>query len=397
MTYGYLIDPASQDAEDLRNLVAPAPYLGQVATRSMIPGAFLSTSKQMMSRTVHIARDDITSLTFLFPNWHCASGLGEQGSGAALNLWASLEYPLGSTPQRIYFSGASSVSIANLATATSDAVSISIPRNSPFAVKSYYTNSAGIIYSLGRNQVSGDPFLEGYIAAASGVTDNTLTTTNPSASVVAYGPCAIIGTTTRASVFFAGDSRVVGAGESAASQDPIGSKGLFERAIGKEFAFINAAASGDRVETALAGYARRLALAQYCSHVVSNYGINDIIVGRTAAQVLADLSSFGALFGTKPISQATLDPATDSTDTWATTANQSKKGYEQVRLDVNRGIRRVPAPYQRMFDVADVMETSRDSGIWNPLYTGDGLHASSLGGLKLEQSRAIDLRSFLRS
>lgn len=395
MTYGYLIDRNSQDAGDLRALTAPPPYLGQVATRCFIPENTNLTSKQNNSRTVHIARDNITSLQFLFPNWHCKTGGGEQGLGASATLFASIEYPLGTTPQRIYFGGAQSVVIPDLTTAISDILNIVIPRGAPFAVKTFYANPNGILYAFGRN-ASTDGFLEGTANAASGLTDQTLTTTNPTASVAGYGPCAIIGMTSRSSIFLSGDSRVLGVSESNVSQDPTGAKGEFERSIAKEFAFINASAGGDRIAVAVAGYTLRLALAQYCTHVLINYGINDLNNGRSTAQIMADLVTLAGMFGSKPVRCSTVAPYTTSTDGWTTTANQTVSGIEANRVALNKSIRRVPAPFAGIVEIADAVESGRDSGLWKANFTPDGLHENSAATLAIEQERAIDPRWFLR-
>jgi len=150
----------------------------------------------------------------------------------------------------------------------------------------------------GRNAgISGDVDRGGYTAAASGLTDHTQSTTNPTTANLSYGPCAIIVKTRRLTLFIAGDSKNNGTGESNAAQDPAGSKGETERSVGREFAYINASTAGDRIETAAAGYALRLALSQYCSHVTENYGINDKdqgLVPRSSPICRLGLRSLGA-------------------------------------------------------------------------------------------------------
>lgn len=76
---------------------------------------------------------------------------------------------------------------------------------------------------------------------------------------------------------------------------------------------------------------------------------------------------------------ATLPPRTTSTDAWATTGNQTALASESGRVAMNAWFRSVPAPFSGCFDIADALETARDSGIWKAGYTIDGTHIGANG------------------
>jgi lysophospholipase L1-like esterase len=80
-----------------------------------------------------------------------------------------------------------------------------------------------------------------------------------------------------------------------------------------------------------------------------------------------------------PVFQNTITPSTTSTDSWATTGNQTPESSNAVRVQVNDWIRTVPSPLSGYFEIADLAETARNSGIWKAGYTSDGLHPNATG------------------
>ena len=105
----------------------------------------------------------------------------------------------------------------------------------------------------------------------------------------------------------------------------------------------------------------------------------------------------------KLVSQATFKPYTSSTDGWVTVENQTPGGVNPTRLAWNAWLRdgapliagaaaatgttdpaavRVGSaghPLDAVLEVADALESSRDSGVWTPGYTSDGLHPNPTG------------------
>lgn len=374
----------------------PQEYLGPVASRCSINGTFLSTNKQLMSRTVHTARDNMQDFIVVFSNWHCDSASGETAIGPS-NLTASIEYPLNTTPLRIRFDGAAAVVMPDGGMSYSDPVPLVIPKGEKFAIRTHFSNPNGIIFANGRDAgLSGELTREGYNA---GVTTADITGTLGAVSpdVLAYSPVAILGKTSRPTVFIAGDSRAVGAGDANAASGGSGAKGEVERSLG-DLAWINGSQSGDTVQKCVeAGkYAQRLILSRYCTHVISNLGINDFGT-RTAAQVQADLTTFWKFFTGKPVYHLTIAPYTTSTDSWATTANQTIPGtYGSRRVAVNKWLRSVPPGLNGVFDTTEFVESGRDTSLWLPNFTADGIHGNAAAYLAIERAKVIQPEIFTR-
>jgi hypothetical protein len=140
-----------------------------------------------------------------------------------------------------------------------------------------------------------------------------------------------------------------------------GGLGEVERSVGKAFASINAGFPNEKYADVVAanGYTRRLALSRYCSHVISEYGINDCSAGTAAATTLANMATFAAMFGGKPFIQTTISPRSTSTDAWATTANQTTVSAANTpRVAFNNAIRGGMAVLSGYIEVADQVESA---------------------------------------
>jgi lysophospholipase L1-like esterase len=124
----------------------------------------------------------------------------------------------------------------------------------------------------------------------------------------------------------------------------------------------------------------RLMIINGCTTALVELGTNDVMQNhRTAAQVEADLTTLYARLaslGIRRIYQTTITPRTTSTDSWATTTNQttSNSTDESNRRSINAWIRANTAGIAGYFEVTDIVETARDSGIWKAGTTADGIH-----------------------
>ena len=149
------------------------------------------------------------------------------------------------------------------------------------------------------------------------------------------------------SVIFLGDSIM------ASRDDLVGdaygnhgyARGLWTAGVGgTSMPYANLARSGERASVmANANHTFRSALLQYCSHVICNWGTNDIQQARTFAQVTADLTTSWAAIKRRGVKvyQCLILPRTTSSDSWATAANQtvvSGFGVGGVRDQVNAWI-----------------------------------------------------------
>lgn len=357
----------------------------QVATRCIVPSSMNDSFSQIFSRTIHKAAVDITEMKVEFANWYISTSTGETATGADATIYAAIEYPIGSTPIRLTFGGADSGVIPDGGNLLTDLHSIAIPAGEDFAIKTFFENPECILFTS-VNRTGG---VEGWQGGTGELTDQTTSTTNPSTlSGTSYVPVAIIGPFHDQPVaFLAGDSKVVGATDTGSRT----LKGEFERSLGG-YAFISAGRSSDSLQSVLTnGYSRRLALSQYCTHVFSNYGINGLSGGAGAgAAMAARIEDFAAFFNL-PFFQATVAPYTTSTDNWATVENQTPNASNANRIILNDLIRAGLDGVTGYVEIADVVESGRNSGRWKPGHTSDGIHENATGYQAVQDSGVVKI------
>lgn len=347
-------------------------YTGQVATHCFCPGAKTGSQNQIMSRTYHVATDDMKSVRLVYSNWYGS----ENKLGAALTITASIEYPVGIFTQ-VKFSGAAAGTISDGSNLISDPVVVAIPQGSPFFVRQYCVNpsATGIVYSSYlQNQTLGEAML----MAASGVADQTMGgTIAPNFANTLYGPSAIIGDTRRASVLVVGDSRAAGANEDHATIST--ETGQITPSLFPAIGYMNMAIAGEQAQNFVQKHIYRAPFGMYATHIICEYGINDLILGsRTYAQVLADLQTIRGYFAKQKFYQATILPKSLSTDGWATVGNQTADPLAAPRSALNNTFRGGASWLNGYFETADAVESARDSGLWKaPGYTADGLHGTT--------------------
>jgi hypothetical protein len=367
-------------------------YLGQVATRTGFCNSFFADHKESMSRVRHIARDNITSLQLVIPNWYVVPWEAEYASGATATVTASVEYPAGTFTQ-VKFSGSVSGSIVSGSNITSDAVTIAIPYGAAFWTRIWYSNSAGIVYVSIVGVCTGDGFKSG---PATTVVDKTMGGTVDDSGGTIFMPAALIAYTRRSSLYLLGDSRVVADHDTG---DATTNYGMLARSVGTALPYINGSVSGDSIYNAGITYTKRSAFLQYCSHVICLMGINDIVTGGLAGSVVAGLlPTLFAQLSSKPIWMCTIAPVSTSSDSWATTTNQTTHATNAERVAFNNLIRAGIAGTEGYFELADVVESARDSGKWKAPgpYTDDGIHGLRLADMACQASGIVNPGWFQR-
>jgi hypothetical protein len=365
------------------------PYLGQIASHSYHGGLSAPTNKQIMTRSRHVCLTGLNALQLVFTNWISQ----ESSIGASATITAAIEYPVGTFTQ-VLFSGAAQGAIADQSYVVSDSCAVSIPLGATFYVRNYYTNTAGITYNAnGCNTSLG----ESCTFAASGVVDQTMggTVANTSGRI-GYGPAAIIGQTRNPSFLILGDSRAYGVNDAATGADS--SVGEITRSIADAYAYSNMSSSGAAAYIlAAAGSAAKTAmLGAYFSHVISNFGVNDL-TSRTAAQTITNLQLIKALYPSKPFYQCTVAPKTTGAWTLADGSDQTVTAIEAQRVAMNTTLRNGAHGLTGYFEVADQVESSRDSGKWiAPGYTTDGLHETATANGVIKTSGAVNVAAMAR-
>jgi hypothetical protein len=301
---------------------APRAYLGMVATRGNIASAQNTGLHYGNSRSWHIARDNISTIGVVFGNWRNSTEI-VVGLGSA-TYTASIEYPANNLTQ-VTWSGNGSVTLASGQQILSDMITLPtpIPRGAMFWIRNFQVQPTGILFdSAGPLWTASGDALE---YSGTVIADQTL---NPSHTYVNGSgggpqyPYAIVGMTKRPSVLLIGDSRTQGNGTD--TPDSEGAMGELARSIDPFFAYSNAGASGDGAYQWVAGVPgsngqtnNRVALGQYASHILFNYGVNDVGSGNnfTLAQIQANLQKTWASFPRKKVMQITIAPNTTSTFT----------------------------------------------------------------------------------
>ena len=88
--------------------------------------------------------------------------------------------------------------------------------------------------------------------------------------------------------------------------------------------------------------------------------------------------------------QSTVTPFTSSSDGWASTANQTASAGSTERITFNDAVRAGISGLLGYFEVADQVESARNSQKWKvPGYTTDGIHATNTGYLAIKTSGAV--------
>lgn len=390
-------------------------YLGPVATRTgQLPTSKGSTgNNQMMVRTFHFARDNISALRIILPNFFVdtfnvqGGGNIEQGSGAAAAVTASIEYPAG-TFTKVLFSASASGTIANNSILTSDQVSVTIPNGAMFWVRWWgnFPGANGIPYANNTPTfaANGDAMTFGAT-----VTDQTMggTVANTSANRIVF-PCAILGMTTRPSFLFIHDSKGFGQNDTAEYSGDIGQ---LARSIGPNYAYLAACAPGDTLASlaTAVGSTNRRALWAYGTHVILGAGVNDLRVGTATATCLTNQQTIisaavtAAGGSVRPLWTLTITPVSTSTDSWVTpvppavsggTGNQTTNANNANINTFNDAQRAGVAGAAGFIEISDVQSTYRNSGIWSVpsglAISVDGLHENQRGYKRIAASGAVN-------
>lgn len=133
-------------------------------------------------------------------------------------------------------------------------------------------------------------------------------------------------------------------------------------------------------------------LAAFITHLPAStemwveYGVNDLRLGRTKAQLEADLQTmYGLMAGLGSIHQSTITPRADTTDGYVTVANQTPKtdgtmtSLNALNADIRANAGAIKAA---PIDVADAVMSARDSDVFNVVGgvapTPDGTHLVSV-------------------
>lgn len=340
-----------------------------------------ASNLQYNSQSCHFARSAGTSFQIVVPNWYVVQGGAETNTGGTLTLFAAANVN-GGTLTRITWSAASSIAIADGATAVSDSLALSFNSGDTICVREFGTAAAGRTFGINNLTTAIGDALN---VATSGLSDLTLggvITNNSSTNFIT--PAAIIASITAPSIAIIGDSICHGTGDTV---DTTGDMGSIARSIGPTFAYMNLCVGSDQAHLFVASHAKRVALINsYASHVVNAEGRNDLNASRTAAQLEADMLTISGYFGGQPIVATTIAPTSTSSDSWATTGNQAQGSDHAQRTTYDTVVRSGLSWAAHFSEIALALEFSDDiwkvTGLANG-YTADGVHPNHAAELNL--------------
>lgn len=392
-----------------------------VASESLWYDAALSngTVTNANTRKRHYVYQDASSVRFMYANILGRETLPPN----SITVRAGLELPDG-TMIPVYFAGKRDVVIDPGGIVASDPVAGDL-RGGTYV----YSRTLVTVTSGGKWPMQGSP--NGLTVpawgeecdATNGVTQTDKTTSGTIAhltyGVSQYAPFCLVGIPADSStpvVGLIGDSIVSGIGDTA---NPVEGRGFARRVLANQVAYVSIAASGENL---VEPRVLREALTYGATHALCNLGVNDIKNAKTATEIRNNLVGVWTRLARRGLKvyQTTLVPYTTSTDTWATVANQTPVDAtaEAARVTVNDWIRggapmkngafvevgtagavtagQAGHPLTATFDVADTVESARNSGRWKVgmVYTTDnlGIHPSSAGHAAM--AAAIPLSTF---
>ena len=376
---------------NLNDSAGRTAYLGVVASRCGSMDGYFSGNWNMDGATVHTATEALSKIKIIHPNWS-TQGLADTGSGGTLTLSVTIDYKNTAGVQvltPVTYAGSTSTVIASGSNSNPDWTSVDIPKGRTFRIRYHGVWATGMCCT-GNNYVpiytSGTLF-EGQNNANGSSVANQLAIASPTYSTgnIIFRPVAILGMTNRASILICGDSIAVGTKD---AEDYALKCGALERSI--PFGIINIARGGELIQvvtTTPANIAKRAALAQYCTHVITNYGTNDLASSYTAVQVQGFLSTFYTQnFVDKSHILCTILPKT--TGSWDTTTAQTITSYDAAILALNDLILTGTIAGQTgTIDLHEIYADGYASNKWKvygstaTALTSDGIHPNHKGNV----------------
>lgn len=343
------------------------PYRGLVASRARMLTNTDTTNKQIMGSYGVISTEALTSIRVLSSNFF----LGDPDTGLGTAATISTGVQLGSTFWQANYSGSVNGTIPDADFLESDDTAVSIPAFTPFSIRQFYRNSAGVMYFNGQNSFFG----EATNAAISGLTDQTMGgTISNTQPTWGLPPLAVTAMTRNASAIPVGDSLAFGTNDIEDGSSTItgfnGKKGLITPSLGS-VPFLNLAIPSETAQFWGSRATSRQKLIKYGSHLITQLGINDLDVNsRTPSQVKSDLQAIWAFARAgQKVYQTTITPHASDPNTPAaafTTTGQQTATNLAGHAGMNQLIRGGITGMTGYYDTASVFENTQDSDIWKP-------------------------------
>ncbi len=343
----------------------------------------------------------ITAMKVVYADWEMsAAGPVAKAAGAVFNNFA-----VGLNVQQVsqgsfLFSGGASTTLgapsspASFSYVMSDEKAVTIAANNSFGIRMYGSMTVGTDYATADYQnaaggttrlvsapaTPGGGAITGYtegLTRASATPNTTTGITNPSHTGVGWLPPSIVlakmTNPAKSGVLF-GDS--IAQHQSGDWPDDLGNMGYALRTVRNTMPFVNLSrgtlqAAFFNTSANRAGLdALTIATGMYVTDFVCGLGRNDLAASSSDTTTKTDVDFVCA--SQKAAGRrcwiTTIPPTTTSTDGWASIPNQtiasSPKNTFRVSYNTDRRANYVAQGYRGVIDIATVLETASDGGLW---------------------------------
>lgn len=359
-------------------------YSGIPTSSAAMDGTLTSPSTVIQG---HVLAADCTELRVVLPfGWVSTATTGAADAVMANSTPTKVALQVGSTTYPVTFGGNRTPTCDVGGRLISDPIGGVWAKGTQVITRILNTNIAGTQYPVTKPPVGPGAVITGINRWSKNTDSVDSTAAGTSGTIDTAWGASLLGRPLSAAPFSLGaigDSITDGTGDTGGT-----GYSWFTRATNATVPSFRFAKAGMYAQGVAAAAFYSLPMMAGCTHAVVMLGVNDLIGGRTSAQVIADLTLiYRALAGSgvKPIG-ATITPRTSSTDSWATTGGQTPNGTgftggaNSERAKVNAWIRAGGGGLLKGYvDTADAAESARDSGLWKAGYTSEGLHPNATG------------------
>lgn len=356
--------------------------LMHVGARSQLPTG-TTASARCAARKVEFARDNISEVTLGYVNYYLTSS-GIANNANTNTLYAKICYP---TPTdvigTITFGGAASITMTagqRLVLSDKCTLSTTIPRGARYYIETY---QGGTTFLTGSGYRAFGALGEGFLTTNGTGWNQTVLGTGWTPGYVGggFGPTLILTETSIQSVMTLGDSIGIGAN---AANDTLPYVGVIDPFIPPDVGNCNMSVGGFRLMHWADGTMDDVLtnLSPYFSAVISQCGVNDLTESASLQNLRDWEAAIAAKLPGKRRFRTTVTPISTSTDSFATTANQTTHASNSVRVGFNALVR--AGLFGTPLEIADAWEHGRDSGLWRApsgglpaAITPDGKHPNN--------------------
>jgi hypothetical protein len=373
---------------------------------------------------------DVDGLIAIWYGGYQNQTTGLQPIGNATTVGASIMYPVASAPgasKAFTVGGSTTITVPNGGTVASDLLSLYLPANTPYRVRSFMSPGSGnyIPYGVPCLGSSNGGSLSGFGTATdqSDYSTSTVDTTQASTAhstnattdscmepLILAHPAAYVPT-----VALYGDSWTYGALEAgvgggataSGAGDAYGNVGPYARAAAiNGYAYLNFGISGSQLSTwSTDGYSSMMMDVgrRACANAVIALGTNDTLT-YSAPTILANLQKMvnkARALGFRKVAIATLGPrTTDTTGTpFITLAGQTTDATRSpVVTAVNAGIRAGQITGAGVIDIGAMVQDPTDPTRWRVdggVWTGDGTHIAASRMATIAAQVAVQMKAAL--